>query len=99
MCAVAGLPSREMRWRAQQMGLTDLTGLNTAVVAARINELAWVSVYSDGLSDDQLRVLGHARATTVQEGLHRALRRQGPGARVVIITQRGDMCPVLGVPA
>jgi len=67
----------------------DLTGLNTAVVAARINELAWVSVYSDGLSDDQLRVLGHARTTTVQEGLHRALRRQGPGARVVIITQRG----------
>jgi len=99
MIALAGMPSREMRLRAQEMGLTDLAGVNTAVVAARINELARVSVYSTGLTDDQLRALGHARARTVQEGVDRALRRQGPYANVVVITHGGETCPVLATPA
>jgi nickel-dependent lactate racemase len=97
MVAVAGIPSREMRIRAQELGLTDLTGLNTAVVAARINELCFVSVYSDGLTDEQLRALGHTRARSVQEGLDLALKRQGPNAKVLVITHGGDTCPVLAM--
>ncbi len=98
MAALAGIPSREMRQRAREMALTDLAGVNTAVVAARINELAWVSVYTC-MSDAQLRALGHARAHSVQEGVDRAFARQGADAKVLVITHGGDICPVLEVPA
>ncbi len=100
MAALAGVPSKRMRQEAQRRGITDLAGVNTAVVAARVNELAWVSVYSEGLTDEDLRVLGHERATSIQQGLQRAFERQGAGARVVVITHGGDLCPVLvGRPA
>lgn len=95
MTALAGLPSKLMRLEAEKRGLTDLAGVNTAVVAQRINELAWVSVYSDGLTDDDLRVLGHERATSIEEGLKRAFERQGPRAKVIVITHGGETCPVL----
>ena len=95
MVALAGIPSRDMRLKAQQLGLADLAGVNTAVVAARVNELAWVSVYSTGLTDDQLRVLGHHRIQSLQEGIDLALRRQGPDANVLVITHGGETCPVL----
>jgi len=95
MTAMAGLPSKAMRHEAERRGITDLAGVNTAVVAARINELAWVSVYSDGLTDEDLRVLGHERATTVQQALQHAFERQGPKAKVIVITHGGDLCPVL----
>ena len=96
IAALAGVPSREMRMRAKQMGLADLAGVNTAVVAARINELAWVGVYTL-MTDAQLRVLGHTRAHTVQEGLDDALARQGPDAKVLVITHGGDICPMLSL--
>ncbi len=95
MAALAGLPSRCMRHEAQRRGLADLAGVNTAVVAARINELAWVSVYSGGLTDDDLRVLGHERAPSIEEGLSRAFARQGPQAQVIVITHGGETCPAL----
>jgi len=96
IAALAGMPSREMRLRAREMGLTDLAGVNTAVVAARINELAWVSVCTC-MSDAHLAVLGHTRARTVQEGLNKALVRQGADARVLVITHGGDICPTLSL--
>ena len=95
MAALAGLPSKAMRHEAARRGIKDLAGVNSAVVAARINELAWVSVYSHGLTDEHLRILGHERATTIEEGLQRAFARQGPQARVLVITHGGDICPVL----
>lgn len=94
--ALAGVPSREMRSRAREMGLADLAGVNTAVVAARINELAWVSVFTC-MSDAELSVLGHTRARTLQDGLDRALARQGPDAKVLIITHGGEICPTLSL--
>ncbi len=95
MSALAGIPSREIRHVAHQRGLTDLAGVNTAVVAARFNELAYVSVYSQGLTDSDLAVLGHARVSSIQEGLERALQRQGPRSKVLVITHGGELCPVL----
>ena len=95
MAAMAGLPSRLMRHEARRRGIRDLAGINTAVVAARINELAWVSVYSHGLSDRDLAVLGHERAASLQEGLQQALVRQCPQAGVIVITHGGETYPLL----
>jgi len=89
------LPSRLMRHEARRRGIRDLAGINTAVVAARINELAWVSVYSHGLSDRDLAVLGHERAASLQEGLQQALVRQCPQAGVIVITHGGETYPLL----
>ena len=95
MRAMKGVPSKAIRHVGKTEGIEDLAGLNTATVAARINELAFVQVVSAGLSDDDLEVLGHERAGTVQEALTRALERQGDDARVLVITHGGDISPVL----
>ena len=95
MRALKGLPSKVGRHEAARRGIRDLTAVNVAVFLARMNELAWVSIYSDGLSDDDLAVLGCARARSVQDALEAALDRQGPNATVVVITHGGEVCPVL----
>ena len=95
MRAMKGVPSRQIRHEGAARGIEDLAGLNTATVAARINELAFVQVVSEGLSDDDLAALGHQRAASVQAGLDRALARQGQDARVLVITHGGDISPVL----
>ena len=95
MAAVAGVPSRDIRHVGARLGITDLAALNTATVAARVNELAYVSVYSRCLSDEDLRVLGHARAESLEAGLQRAFARQGPDAQVIVITHGGETYPAL----
>ncbi len=97
MRALKGLPSREARHEAARRGLRDLTAVNVVVWLGRLNELAWVSLYSDGLTDDDLDVLGFARAHSLQSALDAALRRQGPDAQVLVVTHAGEMCPVLRV--
>jgi len=60
-----------------------------------MNELANISIYSDGLTDDDLDTLGVTRAASIQAALDGALARQGPDAQVLVITQGGELCPVL----
>lgn len=91
--ALAGIPSKARCHMALAGEVADLTGAATAVCNARINELAWVSVYSDGLSDDDLHALGHARAESVPAGLERAFARQGPEAKVTVIPHGGEVAP------
>lgn len=90
-----GLPSKAIRHEVARRGFTDWTGLNTAVVAARVNELAYVQMVTSGLSDDDLAVVGHAPAESIEAGLARAFARQGEHAKVLVITHGGDLCPVL----
>jgi len=90
-----GLPSKAIRHEAARRGFTDWTGLNTAVVAARVNELAYVQMVTSGLCDDDLAVVGHAPAESIEAGLARAFARQGEQAKVLVITHGGDLCPVL----
>jgi len=60
-----------------------------------MNELANISIYSDCLTDDDLDTLGVTRAVTIQSALDAALQRQGPDAQVLVISQGGELCPVL----
>ena len=69
--------------------------VNVAVFLARLNELAWVSIYSDGLTDEDLDILGVARAASLQAALDAAFQRQGPDAQVLVMTHGGELCPVL----
>jgi nickel-dependent lactate racemase len=97
MRALKGLSSRAARHEAVRRGVKDLTAVNVVVWLGRLNELAWVSLYSDGLTDDDLDVLGFARAHSIQSALDIAFKRQGPDAQVLVVTHGGELCPVLRV--
>lgn len=93
--ALRHLPSKVGRHEALRRGVHDLTAVNVVVWMARMNELATISIYSGGLTDDDLDTLGVARAASIQSALDQAFKRQGPDARVLVITQGGELCPVL----
>jgi nickel-dependent lactate racemase len=94
--ALAGVPSRDLFHEARRKGIHDYAALTVSNIAACCNELAWVTVVSDGLNDDALGVLGFKRAASVEEALSMALKRQGKEASIVILTHGGETMPVLG---
>lgn len=94
--ALAGIPSRGLFHEARRAGLDDYAALGVSDVAARCRELAWVTVVSDGLSDNQLKAVGLDRAPDVHTALERAWARQGRQASVVVITHGGETAPFVG---
>lgn len=93
--ALAGIPSRSLYHETRRQGIDDYAALCVSDVAARCRELAWVSVVSDGLTHDEVAVLGFDHAGSVEEALERALKRQGDEASIVVLTHGGETLPVL----
>lgn len=93
--ALKGVPSRELFQEAARQGLDDLVAVGVSMIAARVNELAWVQVVSEGLNDDDLRTLGHTPAADVEGALRTALTRQGDDAQIMVITHGGEVYPVV----
>jgi hypothetical protein len=52
-------------------------------------------VVSDGLTADDVSVMGLERALSPNDALQRALARQGPDASIVILTHGGETLPVV----
>jgi nickel-dependent lactate racemase len=95
MQALAGIPSRRLFHEAERQGIKDYAALTVSNIAACCNELAWVTVVSEGLGTHELAILGFDRAESVQAALEKAWQRQGRQARVVILTHGGETLPVL----
>ncbi len=95
MESLQGKPSRTLYHEAIRQGLSDYAALTVSDIAARCQELAWVTIVSDGLSDDQIDVLSADRAASVEEALEAALSRQGSHASIVVLTHGGECLPVL----
>ena len=95
MEALQRKPSRILYHEAVKLGLSDFAALTVSDVAARCRELAWVTIVSDGLSDDDIGVLGADRAASVEDALEAALSRQGGQASVVVLTHGGECLPVV----
>jgi nickel-dependent lactate racemase len=93
--ALANLPSRRLYHEARRQGIHDYAALTVSNIAACCRELAWVTVVSDGLTKDEIGVLGLDSAASVEEALERALKRQGDEASIVILTHGGETLPVL----
>ena len=89
-----GMPAKQVLKKARCMGITDGAGVNVTTFMARIKELAFVQVFSPGITDYDMDILGFERATSVEDGLRRAFERQGDKARVTVITHGGDILPV-----
>jgi len=95
MKALAGFPSRSLFHEAQRQGIDDYAALTVSCIAASCNELAWVTVVSDGLTDDDVAVLGFARAASVEQALEKAMQRQGAEASIVVLTHGGETLPTI----
>jgi hypothetical protein len=95
MEALAGIPSRRLYHEALRKGLSDFAALTVSDIAARCTDSAWVTVVSDGLSDEEIAILGFDLADSVQEALAGALRRQGDDADIVVVTHGGETLPVV----
>jgi nickel-dependent lactate racemase len=98
MRALQGLPSRQQYHHMCRLGLDDFAALTVSDVAARCQELAWVTIVSDGLSGDDLHILGAGRAASVEAALETAIRRQGSHASIVVLTHGGECLPVVRAP-
>jgi nickel-dependent lactate racemase len=95
MEALQGIPSRRLFHEARRRGLDDYAALTVSDIAARCRELAWVTVVSDSLTEDDVAVLGLGHAETVQDALERALKRQGDEASIIALTHGGETLPVV----
>lgn len=96
MEALEGIPSRCLFHEAQRRGLDDYAALTVSDIAARCRELAWVTVVSEYLAEDDVAVLGLDYAGSVEEALERALKRQGDEASILVLTHGGETLPVVG---
>ena len=65
-----------------------------ATAWAMVREKAGVITYSPGIPEEDKARLGHTHAPSIQWALEEAFRRQGSGARVVVLTHAPDMLPI-----
>ncbi len=65
-----------------------------AVAWALVREKASVITFSPGIPPDHKEKLGHTHAPGVQWAVDEALRRQGPQARVAVLTHAPDLLPI-----
>ncbi|MFW2368999.1 MAG: nickel-dependent lactate racemase [Desulforhopalus sp.] len=71
-------------------------GVAAALAAAwaMVREKASVIMYSPGIaSKDKIR-LGHSHADSVEEAIAEAMKRQGPDAKLTVLTHAPDMLPI-----
>ena len=86
---LTGVPSREILVFARRHGLTDFNAVGSAMLTGRVNETAFVTVVSDGMTPDDCAILGHDYAATLDEAMARAFARQGSEAMVTVLTHGG----------
>ncbi len=65
-----------------------------AVAWALVREKASVIMFSPGIPPEDKARLGHTHAPSIEWALEEAFRRQGPEARVTVITHAPDILPV-----
>ena len=65
-----------------------------ATAWAMVREKAEVVMYSPGIPESDKRRLGFSHAESIEEAVAEALRRQGPKARISVLTHAPDMLPI-----
>jgi hypothetical protein len=89
-----GWPSSEIKAAYRSGRLKNGVAAALAVAWALVREKASVINYSPGIPPDHKTKLGHTHAPSVQWALDEALRRQGSGARVSVLTHAPDLLPI-----
>ncbi|MCF8106092.1 MAG: nickel-dependent lactate racemase [Desulfohalobiaceae bacterium] len=89
-----GWSSEEIKEAYAQNRLTNGVAAALAVAWAMVREKASVIMYSPGISARDKARLGHTHAPSLDWAIQKALERQGPKARISVLTHAPDMLPI-----
>jgi len=79
--------------QADRLPPAEQLPLAVAAATLRLQERLRIAVVSDGLTPDQILQAGMTPFPTPQDAMDDALRRYGPGARVVVIPHGAEVIP------
>lgn len=87
-------PSREIKEAYRRGELKNGVATALAVAWAMVREKANVITCSPGIPPEDKAKLGHTHAHSIEWALEEALRRQGPKARVTVLTHAPELLPI-----
>ena len=87
-------PSADIKAAYREARINNGVAAALATAWAMVREKASVILYSPGIPDADKRRLGHIPAESIDAALAEALCRQGPDARVSVLTHAPDMLPI-----
>ncbi len=87
-------PSAKIKASYRSGELKNGVAAALATAWAMVREKADVITFSPGIPEEDKLKLGHTHAPDIQWALEEAFRRQGPSARVAVLTHAPDMLPV-----
>jgi len=87
-------PSHAIKAAYRQGRLTNGVACALAIAWAMVREHAAVIHFSPGIAPAAKEALGHTHAPTLDWAIEQALRRQGRGARLSVLTHAPEMLPI-----
>ncbi|MFO7707166.1 MAG: nickel-dependent lactate racemase [Desulfobacterales bacterium] len=87
-------PSHRIKEAYREGRLKNGVAAALAVAWALVREKASVITFSPGIPPEHKAKLGHTHAPSLQWAVEEALRRQGAGARVAVLTHAPDLLPI-----
>lgn len=87
-------PSRDIKAVYRDGRLTNGVACALAIAWAMVREQASIINYSPGITPEEKAALGHTHAPTLAWAVEEALRRQGPNARLSVLTHAPEMLPI-----
>lgn len=87
-------PSQRIKAAYREGRLKNGVAAALAVAWALVREKASVITFSPGIPAEHKAKLGHTHAPSLQWAVEEALRRQGPEARVAVLTHAPDLLPI-----
>jgi len=87
-------PSQAIKAAYREGRLTNGVACALAIAWAMVRERASVINYSPGITSEEKAKLGHTHAPTLAWAVEEALRRQGPNARLTVLTHAPELLPI-----
>jgi len=87
-------PSQAIKAAYREGRLTNGLVCALAIAWAMVRERASVINYSPGITSEEKAKLGHTHAPTLAWAVEEALRRQGPNARLTVLTHAPELLPI-----
>lgn len=87
-------PSAEIKTAYREGRLKNGVACALAVAWALVREKASVITFSPGIPEEHKKRLGHTHAPDIDWAVAEALRRQGPAARIAVLTHAPDLLPL-----
>jgi nickel-dependent lactate racemase len=87
-------PSDKIKSAYRRGDLKNGVASALAVAWAMVREKASVITFSPGIPPEHKARLGHTHAPNIEWAIQEALRRQGPSARLTVLTHAPELLPV-----